>query len=339
MLNRRLNISEEKLKSGIWALAEQRLTRRSVLALAAAFAAACARDGQSAGETNTDRALLTPTYLSSDLLVGPEWLKDRLDDPALRLFDLSELADYRDGHIPGARHFWWQDLIEIHNPVYGMLLGPDERQIVMREAGVAPDSIVVCYDRSGGIYASRLIWVLRYMGFAKSYLLVGGLQGWRETGGTVTNAGATSPHPGGIGDIRDESINANADGIRNRLDDPDLVVLDTRTRDELEETWRGQLRRGLIPRSRWLPRDRFLTDGPVPALISPETLEERLAGAGVDLGATTEIIVYGLHATLASLPWLALTALGGMHVRLYDGSWADWGSRDDLPIAPLPEFD
>ncbi len=318
-----------------------RLTRRGLLALAgAAVVAACGRSGDTSETSELDSALLEPEYPAADgLLAGPEWLRERLDDPALRLLDLSALPDYRDGHLPGARHFWWQDLIEIHNPVYGMLLGPDGRQEVMRTAGIGPDATVVCYDRAGGIHASRLIWVLRYMGFTNVHLLVGGLQGWRAAGGEVTNRAVDAPPPGGIGDAFDESINANAADIRSRLGEAGLAIIDTRTRAELEETWRGQLRRGLIPGSRWLPRDSFLTAGPAPVLIGPDELSERLAGAGVDPATTSEIIVYGLHATLASLPWLALTALDGPAVRLYDGSWADWSSHPDLPIDPLPEFE
>lgn len=318
---------------------DRRLTRRAWLALLAAAAAGCAR---SEAGTRTavpfDPSALTPIYPAGEQLVDPDWLRGRLDDANLRLFDLSDLPGYRDGHIPGAAHFWWQDLIEIYNPVYGMLLGPEGRARLMRDAGIEPDSTLVCYDRSGGIYASRLLWVLRYMGFPRerAHLLLGGLQGWVETGGELErDARSYAPAATLLDDARDETINANAADILARLGEPGLAILDTRAGADLRETWRGQLREGRIPGSLHLPRDQFLLDGPAPALVSPETLTARLAAAGLDLAVTDEIIVYDLHATLASLPWLALTALGGPHVRLYDGCWADWGSNHDLPLEDL----
>ena len=102
------------------------------------------------------------------------------------------------------------------------------------------------------------------------------------------------------------------------------MILDTRTEGERNETWHGALRTGQIPGSAWLPRTRFLAEGDVSWVISAEQMRDALAGAGIDVAATAEIIVYGLHATLACLPYVALKSLDDFHVRLYDGSWAEW---------------
>lgn len=308
------------------------MTRRQLLlAAAASVFAACGRQG---GATDDRPAQIAVDSPLDSYFVGPDDLAAELDDPQLRLLDLSPLPDFRGGHIPRARHVWWQDTIERHNPVYGMLVNARGRQQLVEEVGITSDSNVVCYDRSGGVYAARLIWVLHYMGFRDARLLRGGLQGWRASGRNLTLEPA-DPSAGGITDIFDESIISNAEDIQDRRDHPGLVILDTRTKGERRETWRDALRRGKIPGSLWLPRDSLLTDGSVPALIDANAIRERLSEAGVDLDQTAEVIVYGLHGTLASLPYLALTALDSFHVRLYDGSWADWGSSVDLPVDPI----
>ncbi|MBA2452235.1 MAG: hypothetical protein H0V47_03625, partial [Chloroflexia bacterium] len=103
-------------------------------------------------------------YPAGNLLVDAGWLARRIDDPSLRLLDCSPLPAYRAGHLPEARHVWWQDTIELHNPVYGMLVNPDGRAELTRQAGIQHDSQVVCYDNAGGVYAARVLWMLRYMG-------------------------------------------------------------------------------------------------------------------------------------------------------------------------------
>jgi thiosulfate/3-mercaptopyruvate sulfurtransferase len=268
------------------------------------------------------------------MLATPAWLADHFDDPTLRLIDCSPIRDYHNGHIRGAAHVWWQDTIEINNPVYGMLTGAGKREQILRDAGISAGSTVVCYDRAGGTYAARIIWMLQAVGFFKSRLLDGGVQGWKSIGQPLTSTKSKAP-TGDVTQIPNEDVLAHGKDIVSRLGEPGLVVLDTRTAGDRRETWYDRLRRGTIPGSVWLPRDQFLTGTNAPALLAPDLLRERLLTAGIPQN-TQEIIVFGLHGTLACLPWVALLALGVPRVRVYDGSWAEWGANTDWPIDAIP---
>ncbi len=309
------------------------INRRSFIAggiaSVAAIAAGC---GRREGVNNPPAAPdVDLAYPNASLLADAAWLAQRIDDPALRLLDCSPLPDYRKRHLPGARHVWWQDTIELHNPVYGMLVNPDGRAELVRRSGVQADSEVVCYDNAGGVYAARVLWTLRYMGYRSGRLLSGGIESWQAAGHTLT-LDEPEPSQGGLEDIFDESTVAHPQDILARLDEPGLVLLDTRTAEERRETWNGRLRTGSIPGSAWLARDQFLQEErmPVPAADLLARLD-----AVIDPDSTAEIIVYGLHGTLASLPCHLLLALDRFHVRLYDGSWSQWGADQSLPVETL----
>jgi thiosulfate/3-mercaptopyruvate sulfurtransferase len=316
--------------------AAQPISRRALLrgvaglaGLAALTLAGCSTDDAPPPEVLT----ATDQYPDTGLLASVAWLAERIDDPNLRLLDCSPLDSYRDGHLPGASHVWWQDTIEVNNNTYGMLTGAPMRAEIVRESGITPDSTVVCYDDRGGQYAARIAWMLHVQSFATVRLLDGGRQGWRAAGHDLTSD-SVAPPPGAIEPVQNESVIAHGNDIATRLNDPAYVIIDTRTAAERAETWFDRLRTGTIPGSHHLPRSDFLTpDGY--ALLPPADLSARLTAVGVPAGAP-EIVVFGLHGTLACLPYLALRAIGYPSVRVYDGSWAEWGANKDWPVDPLP---
>lgn len=314
------------------------MSRRSLLRGVGGLAgvAALALAGCSTGDDTPPARVQTSTdsFAAPGLLASVEWLAERIDAPTLRLLDCSSIDTYRNGHLPNATHVWWQDTIEINNTVYGMLTGPPTRAKIISDTGITPDSTVVCYDDRGGQFAARIVWMLHVQSFTNVLLLDGGRQAWRATGRSLSDGDPSSP-PGEIVPTQNESVIAHGKDIAARLNDPSYVVIDTRTDTERHETWFDRLRLGTIPGSRHLPRTDFLTpDGH--ALISATDLRTRLTAAGIP-PAASELVVFGLHGTLACLPWLALRALGYENVRVYDGSWAEWGATTDWPIEPFAD--
>ena len=272
------------------------------------------------------------SYPGGSILTTVAWVAGHLSDPNLRLIDVSSLADYRTGHIPGAVHVWWQDTIEVNNDVYGMLTGADGRARIIRDAGITPASTVVVYDASGGRYAARVLWLLNAVGFNRVMLLDGGRQAWLAGGHGLTQQ-AASPPPGGIDQRLDYGVLISNTELRQHLTDGSVTIVDNRTPAEEQQTWFGRLRVGRIPGAIDVPWTAVVQSGSIPYYADPAALARAFAPARLDPNRT--VVVYGLDGVDAAQTYVALKLLGYRSVRLYDGSWAQWGSSADYPAAPL----
>lgn len=186
-------------------------------------------------------------YVNGDLLWTPEQLKARLGDENLVILDVRPTADVMAGIIPGAAHF---DLYGVHlantqpEPL-DLYMNMMRSQFGLR--GIGPDRTVVVYEEESGVRAGRAFWLLEYMGHPDVHVLDGGLKAWRAAGfETVQEMKAPRPHSFPM-KPRNE-IFISADALHEKLKDPNLVVLDTRTDDEwLGKNTRGGPRGGTIP--------------------------------------------------------------------------------------------
>ncbi len=274
-------------------------------------------------------------------LVSTGWLAARIGDPELVVFDCSFFlptekrdaqAEFAQAHLPGAQFFDIEDIADPETNLPHMVPSMGRFARLMAELGVYKDSDIVFYDCKGLFSAARGWWIMQLFGLGRAMVLDGGLPKWQAEGrAVVSGAVAARPqlpplltlHAGllwGIGDMLDNVRSGNA------------VVLDARSAKrfagELPEPRPG-VANGHIPGARSLPHNELLAIGGT--MLQPAALRTRLAFSGVD-GSRPVVTTCGTGVTAAVIN-LALVVAGLPAAALYDGSWAEWGSRSDTPKA------
>lgn len=272
-----------------------------------------------------------------DPMVSTAWLAERLDDPAVRVVDatlplVGQAGHGRDsyaaGHIPGAVFFDINAIADPDTDLPHMLPSPDAFAHAAGELGLSRDASIVVYDAHGLYSAPRVWWSLRAMGYASVAVLDGGLKKWRAEGRPVDRNAAT-PEAVAVPHAFDPALVAGLGTVREALDSGAAQVVDARStarfRGEAREP-RAGLRSGHMPGALNLPFDSLVNgDGTLKSAA-----ELTAAFAHVDLGRPI-ITTCGSGVTAAVLA-LALARLGRFDVAVYDGSWTEWGGRDDTPV-------
>ncbi|MBX3071805.1 MAG: sulfurtransferase [Thermomicrobiales bacterium] len=300
-------------------------TRRTAISTAAAFAF---------GRPLARIAAQTPGY---PFLIDVQALLERLEDPSsrLRLLDASPLRIWRNGHIPGATHVFWQDTVDANYPVFGAVVTQgfeqSQRLEVIRRFGVEPADSIVVYDDTSGFRAARIVWFLRLLGFPDVSLLDGGLQGWRDLG---EDAEAGSPSPPEVQPAVDpqEGFYVVTEALADRIARADTTILDIRTAEEQRDTLNGALPLGAIPTAQRWPWDGMI-DPDSNALLPLEGLRTQIAPLG--LRSDRDIVVYGRFGVDTALSWLVLKTLGFERVLTYDRGWVEWAATEGLGIDAL----
>ncbi len=270
---------------------------------------------------------------STDLLVDVDWLAQRLDDGTAPpvIIDVGEADQYAREHIPGAVHLWWQDTMNLNGAGYGEAFGLASNASYRPEIGESQDQTIVVYDNSGSKWASRLVWQLRTSGYANAVVLDGGLAAWKGAGNPTTSSPAT---PSAVASPVDTWVQDNeitTDQLAAWLDDPNVVVIDTRSDDQKRDTVNDTIRTGQIPGALSLLASAVIRDDGT--FASPSELQEILAPLGLERENT--VVVYGRFGVETGQVWLALRLAGYEDVRVYDDGWIGWGYDEGLPIEPI----
>jgi len=271
----------------------------------------------------------------SDFLVTTDWLEKNLNNPKLRLIEVSvDTGVYERGHIQGAVNFKWHtDLVD---PVKRDIASKENFEKLLRQAGVNNDSTIVIYGDSNNWFAAWGAWVFDVYGVKNVKLLDGGRKKWEAEKRPLTPLATQVA----VGNVKVSDAN---NALRARLIDvvaiankkSDTALVDIRSPDEftgkifapagVQET---AIRAGHIPGAVNVPWGQAVAeDG---TFKSPEELKKVYAAVGID--GKKPIITYCRIGERSSHTWFALSKILGYNVKNYDGSWTEYGNSVGNPV-------
>ena len=257
------------------------------------------------------------------MFISVESLKEILNSENLVLIDTRTFKEYSKGHIPRAVNldlfaYHWSDTSE-----EGMKAFDIQMKKLFSNVGITNEKKVVFYDEVSGMSAARGVWLLTYFSHTQVFMLDGGLKKWQESNLPVERK--SNPfNPKHFSGIVNRNVFSDFDYIKENLDRIKLV--DARTKEEFDGTIVRAARRGHIPNSiniDWnlnLAQDGTMKKNEALALLYKFSKDD-------------EIVTYCQGAYRAANSFLALKKLGFKNVKVYLGSWAEWGNRLELPVA------
>jgi len=263
------------------------------------------------------------------LFIEAEELEPRLGDENLIVIDISIPQVYKEGHVPGAVHLSYPKIVYAHDNVDCDIPPDKELSKALSELGLKPEHHVVVYDSQHNPMASRLCWTLEDIGHQYFSMINGGLHGWKDCGFPVEaepNIPVESDYKARQTGLR----NATTEYIKSKLDDSNVVILDTRLTEEFTNELLITDRGGKIPGAVHLDWMDNINEDDHFKLYPDNILMENFAKLGVV--PEKEIIVYCQTHFRSAHTYEVLKHLGFNNIKGYAAGYSEWGNATDTPI-------
>ena len=284
----------------------------------------------------------------SHFLVETSWLANHLNDPHIRIVDMRGYVrtvehdgvqdalyigardEYEREHIPGALYIdWSSDIIDPDDSIEAQIAPPDRFAQLMEQLGIGDQHLVVAYDaHPASQFATRLWWALNYYGHDQVVVLNGGLPKWQRENRPIVDTTPTFP-PATFTPKVQPQLRATAQDILAMLGQRNVTLIDAREPGQYNGTLvRGHGRPGHIPGALNVPREELI-DPSTGTFRSNDELNQVFSSAGVT--PQEHVVAYCNGGVAATTILFSLAMLGYSKLTNYDGSWNEWGKRQDLP--------
>jgi thiosulfate/3-mercaptopyruvate sulfurtransferase len=293
----------------------------------------------------------TASGIRAGILVSTEWLAAHLDDPDMRIVDMrgqvatsepepgvqkalyrGRSEDYATAHIPGAIYLdWTRDIVDPDDPVPAQAAPADQLAALLGARGIGDQHTVVVYDDSPTFqFATRLWWLLHLYGHDSVYVLDGGLPKWQREGRPLTTERPQWPPASFTAKPRPD-LRVDVGEMLSLLGNQQVRLMDARDERQYNGTLRRSKHGGHIPGAINIPRE-ALIDPATGTFRDDRTLAAALQPASIDDALRVVAYCNGGVAATSVLFALALHGYPLDRMANYDGSWNEWGNRDDVPV-------